>query len=198
MGLFDTYKGGGLFNADPATQDAINSYAAMPAQPQGKGGLFGSGYNGEDIMNMLLRAASIAQGDYGSGAAFGENIGRRAREAAAEAAKRQQERDDYVWKKETDQRFASPKEPTELQQKIEYLRTQPGYENMSVAQLLDILQPVTGMVNGTSQVYPRAGMPGTPPPPDTLPPEVVGRLSGGGAVGNDSSGFRVNIPRIRP
>lgn len=98
MGLFDQYKTGGLFSPD--AQAPVDSYA--PTQPQKRGGFLGSGYDGEDIMSMLLRAAAIAQGDLGAGAQFGSNIGARARAAAAEAAKRQndfadwQQRQDYI------------------------------------------------------------------------------------------------------
>lgn len=55
----------------------------------GKGGFLGTGYDGEDILSMLLRAASIAQGDYAGGAEFGANIGARARQRAQQAALQQ-------------------------------------------------------------------------------------------------------------
>ncbi len=87
MGLFDMNNAGGLFGAGD-TQGEIDRYAAMPAPEQKRGGVFGSGLGGEDIVSMLLRAAAIAQGDYGAGAQFGANIGAKAR-AEAEAAQQE-------------------------------------------------------------------------------------------------------------
>lgn len=119
--------------ADPETQGAIDSYAAMPTQPepQKRGGLFGSGYGGEDIMSMLLRAAAIAQGDYGAASQFGGNIGRRAREAAAEAAKRQAELADYEEKKRIDQRYSTPEATTMYRQYKE-----AGYSEEQIRELM--------------------------------------------------------------
>lgn len=213
MGLFDINGPGGLFGGiykerpgyqtpgigdgiNPDTQDAINTYAAMPKGKQGKGGVFGSGYDGEDIMSMLLRAAAIAQGDYASGAAFGENIGARARKAAEEAAKRQQERDDYVWKKETDQRFAGPKElPTSIQE-AQWLND-PARTPEELRAYYQAKGPTLVVSNGNTQAYNRDGTPyGSVAP--TAPVGKLTPLSEGGGVSDGTSGFRVNVPRIRP
>jgi len=195
MGLFDMNRPRGLFGADPGTQDAINSYAAMPRGKQGKGGLFGSGYDGEDILNMLLRAAAIAQGEYGAGAEFGANIGARARAAAAEAAKRQQERDDYVWKKETDQRFEKPDTP-EMIAKLNAWNAMTPEQKRQFAQMQDVVSPSYTMIGGSQYRIPRE-VGGEDAAPDILPPNVVSGIMGGGS-GDATGGFRFNIPRIRP
>jgi hypothetical protein len=115
MGLLDMLnKGGGLF--DPIAQSSERGFdlqkmmantepmnapqfAPPEERQQSRGGVFGSGYNGEDIMSMLLRAAAIAQGDLGAGAQFGANIGAKARaEAEAASAERQwRERKQWEW-----------------------------------------------------------------------------------------------------
>ena len=116
MGLLDMLnKGGGLFDPIGQTRGlggydlqkmmadqepgAPPQFAPPQERGQGRGGVFGSGYNGEDIMSMLLRAAAIAQGDLGAGAQFGANIGAKARaEAEAAAAERQwRERKQWEW-----------------------------------------------------------------------------------------------------
>jgi hypothetical protein len=104
MGLLDMLnQGGGLFDPQDRGFDlqkmmanteppAAPQFAPPQERGQGRGGVFGSGYNGEDIMSMLLRAAAIAQGDLGAGAQFGANIGAKARaEAEAAAAERQRQ-----------------------------------------------------------------------------------------------------------
>jgi hypothetical protein len=111
MGLLDLNKRGGLF-APPETYTTPGIGDGLPGarpmggqiggaemfndvntpyggdQPEKRGGFLGSGYGGDDIMSMLLRAAAIAQGDLGAGAQFGANIGKRAR-AEAEAAQQE-------------------------------------------------------------------------------------------------------------
>ena len=74
----------------------------MPTNPslgasQGKGGLLGTGMTGEDLMNTLLRAAAIAQGDYGAAA----QMGQKKRTIADEL-------EEYRARKEIDQEFAGP------------------------------------------------------------------------------------------
>lgn len=71
MGLMDLFK-------------TPNAGGAFPSQPK-RGGFLGTGLDGEDVMNTLLRAASIAQGDYESGAQFGANIGARKRQREQQA-----------------------------------------------------------------------------------------------------------------
>jgi hypothetical protein len=107
MGLLEMLnQGGGLFDPQDRGFDlqkmmanteppAAPQFAPPQERGQGRGGLFGSGYGGEDIMSMLLRAAAIAQGDLGAGAQFGANIGAKARAEAEAATKRQNEWQDW-------------------------------------------------------------------------------------------------------
>lgn len=81
MGLLDQYQIGG-----PSLFGSVDT--PFGGQPAKRGGFLGSGYDGEDIMSMMLRAAAIAQGDLGAGAKFGANIGAKAR-AEAEAAQQE-------------------------------------------------------------------------------------------------------------
>lgn len=244
MGLFDINRPGGLFGGiykerpgyqtpgigdglrdgiDAETQDAINTYAAMPKGKQGKGGFLGTGYDGEDIMSMLLRAAAIAQGDYASGAAFGENIGARARKAAEEAAKRQAELQDYEAKKVIDARFAGPKEMTEYAQALVEQGLTPGtlefqaamrqYNTRRADPIVTTTLPGNRFYSGPSSGLPNAlggvaggGDDATPTVEDghAYTPGPGGRANPsnwkptGGGVSNDTSNFRVNIPRLRP
>lgn len=140
MGLLDQYRiGGGLFggHSTPGIGDGIpgnrrmggfdmgdmqgeiDRYASMPAPEQKRSGVFGSGYSGEDIMSMLLRAAAIAQGDLGAGAQFGANIGAKARAEAEEAARRRASLEDYEAKQQIDQRYAPPAKPPAIVQNLE-------------------------------------------------------------------------------
>lgn len=61
------------FQSAFADMTAANQDAGIA--PAKRGGLFGSGMSGEDWMNAILQAASIAQGDYAGGAQFGSLIG---------------------------------------------------------------------------------------------------------------------------
>lgn len=123
MGLLDQYQIGGpsLFNA------VDTPFGGQGAQPEKRGGFLGSGYNGEDIMSMLLRAAAIAQGDLGAGAHFGQNIGAKARaeaEAAAQERQRQIERQEGLqdWQFKRDNP-AAPRDET-----YEVIKAQLGPE----------------------------------------------------------------------
>lgn len=113
MGLLEMLnKGGGLF--DPIAQPPARGFDLQkmmadtpptnmptfaPPEGQSKGGVFGSGFSGEDILSILLRAGAIAQGDNAAGAQFGANIGAKAR-AEAEAAQQERqwrERKQWEW-----------------------------------------------------------------------------------------------------
>lgn len=114
MGLLDGYKIGG-----PSLFDAVDTpFGGQPAQ-QKRGGFLGSGYDGEDIMSILLRAAAIAQGDLGAGAHFGQNIGARARAEAEAAAQRQAALQDYEAKRQIDQRYEEPPDPPAILRNLE-------------------------------------------------------------------------------
>jgi hypothetical protein len=65
-------------------------------KPAGKGGLFGSGMSGDDWLNVLTRAAALAQGDYGGAAQIGQLVGKPARDKA----KREDDFED--WRKQWD------------------------------------------------------------------------------------------------
>lgn len=128
MGLLDMLnKGGGLF--DPIAQSSERGFDLQkmmanteppappqfaPPQEQGRGGVFGSGYSGEDIMSMLLRAAAIAQGDLGAGAQFGANIGAKAR-AEAEAAQAERLHQQRRMEGREDQQWGWENKPNELE-----------------------------------------------------------------------------------
>lgn len=62
----------------------------------GSGGLFGSGKSGEDWVNILSRAAALAQGDYGSAVQIGQLID--------QPRRRQQKRDEDFqdWQRQYD------------------------------------------------------------------------------------------------
>lgn len=198
MGLFDMNRPRGLFGADPGTQDAINSYAAMPRGKQGKGGLFGSGYDGEDILNMLLRAAAIAQGEYGAGAEFGANIGARAR-ASAEAAqaealhqqRRMEGREDKQWEWQN-----KPQDPKDAYRwrsnRGDLMEIGPdGQPRKVFSDPNERMQWVPDGMGGGNWV-------GTP---DAAPAAPVGELTPipdeGDGSGNAIGGFRISIPRLR-
>lgn len=221
-GLFDIHNMDGLFNAAPDTQSMIDRYAAMPPAKKGKGGMFGSGYDGEDIMSMLLRAASIAQGDYGAAAEFGGAIGARARaaaEAAQKEAMRQQQRmegrEDKQWEWAT-----KPQEPSQMEKTLAVWNSWGPEQKQAYAGFKDVENPSYSMIDGNNYRVPRMAGPsgggGIPPGaiadlrknPGTAAQfdEASDRLGWGiksadilgGGVSNDTGNFRFNPPRLRP
>lgn len=133
MGLLDFNRPGGLF--DPIAQgfggvapDMTKMLADvgptnLPTFPepgrQSRGGVFGSGHSGEDVMSMLIRAAALAQGDYGGAAQIGQNIGARARAEAEAAQERQAALQDYESKRQIDQRYEGPPDPPAIVRNLE-------------------------------------------------------------------------------
>lgn len=231
MGLLnkDMTGMGGLFglpSLDPDTQGAIDSYASMPRGPveQKRGGFLGSGYDGEDIMAMLLRAASIAQGDYGAGAQFGANIGARARAEAEAAAqerlhqqRRMEGREDKSWEWQN-----KPSDPyrtednvgnvweigSDGQQRRIFTDTAPKYY-VQGDQAIQIQNPfadgsetpTTNSLGGLPHVSDEASYAAVPAGRQYVTPTGEIRTKAGGGVSNGPGGFpdiRVSIPRIRP
>ena len=120
MGLLDNIMGAaqreqrGLFDVSgmsPGMGNFPPAQVAEAPQQEKRGGVFGSDYSGEDLITMLLRAAAIAQGDYGGAAQLGSNIGAKARAEAEAAYKRQAELADYEAKRQIDQRYEGPPDP---------------------------------------------------------------------------------------
>lgn len=159
MGLLDMLnKGGGLF--DPIAQSSDRGFDLQkmmantepPAPPQfappqergqGRGGVFGSGYNGEDIMSMLLRAAAIAQGDYGAGAQFGQNIGAKARAEAEAAQKRQNDFADWQQRADYTRQHEAPDVAPMVRDTEAYIQM-PEEKRRAWAEMQAILHPPAG------------------------------------------------------
>lgn len=108
------YKGGNPFGGTPrygtpgiGDDIVVNRGGGlpMPTNPSvgRRGGIFGSGMDGQDLMNTILRAAAIAQGDYGSAAQLGQLIGADKRRAI----KRDEEFED--WKRQYDYQLENAK-----------------------------------------------------------------------------------------
>ena len=118
---------------DPLQLEGLRKSAQMNLQtdapkPQGGGGFLGSGYNGEDIMAMLVRAAALAQGDYGGALHAGQFIGKDKRDAAM----RQTELADYEAKKQIDARYQDGPEPTTMYRQYK----EAGYSEDQIRNLM--------------------------------------------------------------
>lgn len=100
-------RGGGSDQFRSAFADIRAGNQDAGIAPAKRGGLFGSGMNGEDFINVLTRAAALAQGDYGGAAQIGQLIGGDRRTAADEERKLRM----YRSQKEIDQEFAQPDLP---------------------------------------------------------------------------------------
>lgn len=81
------------------------------AGPAKRGGLFGSGMGGEDFINVLTRAAALAQGDYGGAAQIGQLLGRDRRQLADD----ERELSLYDRKQQIEQKYAKPGAPYRTQ-----------------------------------------------------------------------------------
>lgn len=70
-------RGGGSDQFKSAFGDILAQQqdSGMLRPTQGRGGLFGSGMNGEDFVNVLTRAAALSQGDYAGAAQISRLIG---------------------------------------------------------------------------------------------------------------------------
>ena len=138
MGLLDQYKIGG-----PSLFDSVDTpFGGRPAE-QKRGGVFGSGYNGEDIMSMLLRAAAIAQGDLGAGAQFGANIGAKARAEAEAAAKRQAEWEDWLRREDYTREHQAPDVPPMVRDTEAYRAMDPD-QRRAWTEMQSVLNPPAG------------------------------------------------------
>jgi hypothetical protein len=205
MGLLKMFpKGEGLFDPigrtpgmlgqapDLAKMMADVPPADLPAfsgqDGQRRGGLFGSGYGGEDIMAMLLRAASIAQGDYGAGAQFGSMIGARAREAAEAAAKRQQELEDYQAKLEIQQQFEEPPAPPAIVRNTEAFIRMPPEQRAAFAEMYRLMNPPGVMTGADGLPYDKAPMQ-APAPIDLTDDDWNSGVPVGGGASNGTGGF---------
>lgn len=195
------------------------AFADMSTKPK-RGGLFNTGAEPEDFINMLTQAAALAQGDYGSAAEIGNGMAkRRATLADREAARVQQQMlyealaakgygpDDIqiamtnpeAMGTNFNKRFEPEKPP-------EAARTAEWYQNADPDQraAYDATHPI--VTNGYgSTVVPRSSLGGAPPPDaiadlranPSLAPEFdkaygpgASARVMGGGVGNDPGGFR--------
>lgn len=178
MGLLDQYQIGGpsLFNA------VDTPFGGQGAQPEKRGGFLGSGYDGEDIMSMLLRAAAIAQGDLGAGAHFGQNIGARARAAAERAAEEAAWRERKTWEWDNEPR-EGPKPPPMIRNLDEWEKLPPERKR-ALAEMQATLYPQ--FATGADKL---------PYQTNAAPPDFTdddwndGQPMGGGAS-NGTGGFR--------
>lgn len=183
MGLLDQYQIGG-----PSLFNAVDTPFGGQGAQEKRGGVFGSGYDGEDIMSMLLRAAAIAQGDLGAGAHFGQNIGARARaeaQAAAEERQRQIERQeglqDYEAKQRIGQRY---QEPPAIVRNTDAYRQMDPEQRKAFAEMQALMRPQF-----------MTGKDGLPYQTNAAPPDFTdddwndGQPMGGGAS-NGTGGFR--------
>lgn len=88
-----TGYGGGSLNIDDSRATPLDGSAPDRSAPKKRGGLFGSGMDGQEWIDVLTRAAALAQGDYGGAAEIGNGMAkRRATLAERQAAMMQQER----------------------------------------------------------------------------------------------------------
>ena len=164
MGLLDLNKRGGLFGppeyyGTPGIGDGLPGARPIGGQiggaemfddvntpyggdqPEKRGGVFGSGYNGEDIMSMLLRAAAIAQGDLDAGAKFGANIGAKARAEAEAAQKRQAALQDYEAERQIDQRYEAPPAPPAIVRNLEAFQNFTPQQRRAFEQYQALVNP---------------------------------------------------------
>lgn len=161
--------------------------------PDKRGGLFGSGIgkdmNGEDFVTMLSRAAALAQGDYGGAAQIGQTMGRDKRDAAQRAA----EREDYRWKKQTDQEFQGPPNNDTVND-YNFILQNEGPE-AAKQYLQGRYDPVVNVPLGNGSMYigPRSGMDAAlrGGAPQGVPDRPIGKLTPitGGDAGNGVGGF---------
>ena len=110
------------FKSAFADMSAANRDAGMGG-PDKRGGLFGSGMGGEDFINILTRAAALAQGDYGGAAQIGQLIGKPKRDQQ----KRQEDFED--WRKQYDYQVENAKPVNnDTVADYEYIRQNLGEE----------------------------------------------------------------------
>lgn len=150
-----------------------------------RGGVLGTGMSGEDFVNVLTRAAALAQGQYGQAAQIGQLIGADKRRAS----ERDQERDDYRWKKETDLEYDTNGDDsfTRALAAANILPGSPEYIELArkrAEMLVNPVQLVPDGFGGMTPVRPQS-MPSGPPIGSVIPDP---RKAGGG-VGNGVGGF---------
>lgn len=161
------------------------------AGPEKRGGLFGSGINGEEFVTMLTRAAALAQGDYSGAAQIGQLLGRDKRDAAQRAA----EREDYRWKKQTDQEFAQPDLPPIVRDAHAWAAMTPE-ERAAYTAYQEVANPIVQRgADGLPRAFPRG-----PQLPSGLDPnewEIVPDPQQGGPTPQASGNFPGLPPRRR-
>lgn len=109
MSLMDLYGGKQTFGVDPQTQEAVNTYAAMPPAPEQKKG----GGLGEVLKTLFAGALDGVARHYGfepGGLNMMKHRMAQEEERKSLMEKLMAERDNYVWKKGVDQQFAGPPE----------------------------------------------------------------------------------------
>jgi hypothetical protein len=169
--------------------DSVNQpYQAKPS----RGGLLGTGMGGEDWMNVLIRAAALSQGDYGGAAQVGSLIGLDKRRAA----ERDQEREDYRWKKETDLEYSQPDIPPILRDARTWQAMDPD-ERAAMAAIERLRNPPPYVQGADDQFYqkpdPNAPQPGAVVPAPWLQGGAAPGAGGPFAGGVDYGAFKQAI-----
>lgn len=119
-----TRRGGGSDQFKSAFGDMLAQQQDSGAmKPSSRGGLFGSGMDGNEFVDVLTRAAALAQGDYGSAAQISSLIAKPKRD--------QQKRDEDFedWKRQYDYQVENAKPVNnDTVADYEYIRQNLGEE----------------------------------------------------------------------
>jgi hypothetical protein len=186
---------GSKFKGSPVQMGGAGSFGGV-ATPYGgqprRGGLLGTGMGGEDWMNVLIRAAALSQGDYGGAAQVGSLIGLDKRRAA----ERDQEREDYRWKKETDLEYSQPDIPPILRDARTWQAMDPD-ERAAMAAIERLRNPPPYVQGADDQFYqkpdPNAPQPGAVVPAPWLQGGAAPGAGGPFAGGVDYGAFKQAI-----
>lgn len=161
------------------------------AGPAKRGGLFGSGMGGEDFINVLTRAAALAQGDYGGAAQIGQLIGKPKRDQQ----KRQEDFED--WRKQYDYQVENAKPVNnDTVADYEYIRQNLG-EDAAKQFLQNKADPPQYRQGPDGQFYRISPTQGPAASPPTFTDDDWNSGTPLGGAGSGQQGFPGQPPRRR-